>query len=276
MAFRASVRRRVLVGALAVSCGAIVIDQAAPSLTAPVRSAAADVAGPVQNWVTGRDGTITRLTRERDAARRQVSADAADRATLQRLTALMGSAPAQGRLFVPAQIVGYVTGTTPSSLRRLTLDVGSADGVSNNLTVIAAGGLVGRVISTSRWNCEVQLLSDPTAVVGARVSGSGTVGSVSSVAPVGLPTRAPGLLTFTVAGLGPVAVGDKLVSLGSVDNRPYVPDVPIGTIVSVDPDRGQGSRTAVVRTDVSFDRLALVGVVLPADRTSPRPAVTGR
>jgi rod shape-determining protein MreC len=65
-----------------------------------------------------------------------------------------------------------------------------------------------------------------------------------------------------------VSVGDTVSTLGSPDDRPYVARVPLGTVTSVDADRGQLGRTAVVRPHVDPDTLDLVAVVF-VDREAP-------
>ncbi len=275
MAYRSSVRRKVLAGGVAGCLLLLVVDRAAPGVTAPVRGAAADVISPVTELVTHHDATVSRLTRERDAARRQL-ADAGDNArTLAALRALRGSAPADGRTFVPAEVIGWSSGTVASVPAQVTLDVGSRDGIRTDLTVIAAGGLVGRVVAVARTSCTVQLITDPDSVVGAKVGANGVLAQVSSKAPAGLPARAAGALTLRVAGLDTVRKGDAVTTLGSIDDTPYVAGVPIGTVVSVDPDRGQGARTAVVRPSVDMGRLGVVGVVLPPAAVGSRPVLRG-
>ncbi|GAB3585508.1 rod shape-determining protein MreC [Calidifontibacter terrae] len=275
MAYRPSVRRRVLAGGVAGCLLLVVVDRAAPGATEPLRSTAADVVSPVANLITHRDATITRLTRERDAARSQAGDAGQNARTLTALRALRGSAAADGRVFVAAEVIGWSTGTDASLPAQVTLDAGSRDGITTDLTVISAGGLVGRVTAVARTSCTVQLITDPSSVVGVKVGANGVLAQLSSKAPAGLPARSAGTLTIRVAGLDAVAKGDTVRTLGSVDDTPYVAGVPVGTVVSVDPDRGQGARTAVVRPAVDMGSLGTVGIVLPAAQVGSRPLVRG-
>lgn len=275
MAYRSSVRRRVLAGAVAGALLLVVVDRGAPGVTAPVRAAAADVISPVQNLVTGRDATITRLARERDAARSALADRAQNTRTLDSIRALRGSAAADGRTFVAAEVIGWSPGIDASLPARVTLDAGSRDGITTDLTVIAAGGLVGRVVAVARSSCTVQLLTDPDTVIGVKVGSNGVLAQASSKGPPGVPMRRAGTLTVRVAGLDQVAKGDRVSTLGSIDDTPYVAGVPVGTIVSVDPDRGQGPRTAVVRPAVDLSSLGVVGVVVPAQHVGSRPLIRG-
>jgi rod shape-determining protein MreC len=74
-------------------------------------------------------------------------------------------------------------------------------------------------------------------------------------------------------GQSTVSAGDRLVSFGSQGDRPYVPGVPVGDVVSVQGTPGSQTRTATVRPYVDFTSLDLVGVVVEPPRTDPRDAV---
>jgi rod shape-determining protein MreC len=72
-----------------------------------------------------------------------------------------------------------------------------------------------------------------------------------------------------------VAVGDTVTTLGSVGGKPFMADIPVGTVVSVDPDRGQLTSTAVVEPDVDAATLDVVAVALFIARNAPRaPALS--
>lgn len=273
MALRPHTRRRVLAVGLAGCLLAVVVDQAAPGATAPVRRVAAEVFSPVQSALSGGDDANS-LARQRDSALRDAGDSRANAATLSALRTLLGSAPADGRRFVAARVIGYTPGTTAGTVQQVTIDAGSADGIRTNLTVIATDGLVGRTVAVSTHSATVQLLTDPDSAVGVRVGAPGMLASVSAKVPAGLPTRDPGRLTLRIAGTTQAKVGDRATTLGSIDQTPYVSGVPVGTVVSVDPDRGQGAPTAVLRPAVDVSRLDLVGVVLPGERQT-RPTVQG-
>lgn len=273
MAFRPQTRRRVLAVGVAGCLLAVVVDQAAPAATTPVRRVAAEVLSPVESLFGGDDNPNS-VARQRDAAVRSAGDTRNNEATLRQLRTLLGSAPADGRRFVAARVIGYTTGTTPGTVQRVTIDAGSSDGLRVNLTVIATQGLVGRIVEVASRSATVELLTDPDAAVGVRVGDGGTLAAVSAKVPAGLAARASGLLTLRVTGTAQVKVGDRATTLGSIDQAPYVAGVPVGTVVSVDPDRGQGAPTAVLRPAVDVSRLDLVGVVLPGERAA-RPTLQG-
>lgn len=276
MTLSTTARRRLLVAGLVLAVGAWGLDTVAPSATAPLRSAAATALTPLESALTVHDDRMDRLTRERDGARREVTRLGDTRATLTQVQRLLGSAAADGRRVVPARVIAFTPPTTPTADQRVTIDVGRQDGVHPDQTVIATDGLVGRVVTATQCSSDVQLLTALTSVVGARVRRSGALGSLGSVAPPGLSARQPGDLTLTLLDGGSVQRGDLVRTLGSIDEMPYVADVDVGTVVSVDPDRGQPGRTAVVRPAVDMSSLDLVAVVLGETRSTPRAAVTGQ
>lgn len=170
-----------------------------------------------------------------------------------------GPAPTDGYRVVPARPVGFGRDQT------VTIDVGGDAGVARDMTVLNSDGLVGRVIQTGPTTATVQLVTSPSASVGARLAESREVGMVTGLG------AGEGLLRLTL--LNPdaaVSVGDRVVTLGSPNLRPYVPDVPIGSVVSVTSEPGAPTRTALVRPFARFTALDLVTVVLGRAGGEPR------
>ena len=82
-----------------------------------------------------------------------------------------------------------------------------------------------------------------------------------------------GLLSLTqFSQTSDIHVGDQLVTTGSKDNQPYVPDVPVGVVTSVDNTPGAATHTAVVRPWADFNNLDLVAVIFPPHRSRCRAA----
>lgn len=67
--------------------------------------------------------------------------------------------------------------------------------------------------------------------------------------------------------------GDRLVTFGSSGDKPFVPGVPVGEVVRVDPAGGGLTRNIYVRPYVGFTKLDIVGVVVQAPRSNPRDTV---
>jgi rod shape-determining protein MreC len=74
--------------------------------------------------------------------------------------------------------------------------------------------------------------------------------------------RADGKLDLTqISQTSDIRIGDKLVTYGSEDNQPYVPNVPVGEVTSVDNIPGAATHTAIIRPFASFKALDIVAVI---------------
>lgn len=271
--------RRLLTALLAVTVALLVADVAGSPVGAAVRTGAAAVVGPVQRALSAAPpDELARLERENVRLEAMLAAGRDELARLEATDALAGSGSVEGRTVVTARVVG--TGLSAIGGRSVTLDAGARDGVTVDSTVVAAPGLVGRVVSVGPWTCDVQVLGSTGAVVGVRV---GTVGRLATVGPptASEPVARPrGSLTLTFVEPGNPAVGDLVRTLGSVGERPYAAGLMVGMVSSVDPDRdaaaGQVTRTATVRPAVDVDSLDVVAVLVPQARTAPRRPVVSR
>lgn len=279
---------RLTAAALALAtAGVLVLDLARPGVGEPVRAAVSTVTSPVQSALAGWDDDRVRaLTQERDALAGEVTRLREEVRRHGQLESLQRATTWGDHRLVPARVVAFAPAGTPVGGRTVTIDVGERDGVAKDQTVVSTEGLVGRVLRTAPGSADVLLVGDPDVVVGVRYGpgdgdgeaaaqgdgapdgADGALGSVTATAPPGLPPRGHGELTLTALGDSPVAVGDRVTTLGSLDDRPYVARVPLGVVTAVDPDRGQLGRTAVVAPYVDTDTLDLVAVVQP-DREQP-------
>ena len=256
------------------------LDLSHPGSTSFVRTGAAAAFGPLERaMAAGRDDEVTRLTRERDELERARGQNAEAVRQAREVTSVLASPAAKGAQLLAARVVAFTaqssTNQSSSGGRRVTIDVGYRDGVTKDLTVIAGAGLVGRVIAVAAWTSDVLVVGDRALTVGARVGTRGWLGSVSSTSPVGARPRAPGQLSLTMLEQGTVEVGDRVTTLGSVGGRPFIPDVPVGTVVSLDPDRGQLTVSAIVEPIVDTRALDVVAVVLSTSRSVARAPVLG-
>jgi rod shape-determining protein MreC len=143
------------------------------------------------------------------------------------------------------------------------IDKGSNQGIQVNMPVVAASGLVGRVVETSPFGSKVQLLIDPDAHVGARLVSSQETGVLTGRGP-----EAP-LMTF-VDATTPVQVGEAVETAGyevksdqgEVFSSFYPPGIPIGTVSKVSAGPADLSQTLEIRPVVDFSALSVVSVVL--------------
>lgn len=165
-----------------------------------------------------------------------------------------------GFRLVPAHVIGY--GPAYAYAHTLALDAGTDDGVRVDSTVLAADGLVGRVLRAGRTTSTVLLLCDAESTVGARLSGNRELGLLDGSGGCGDRDTANLRLLDLSAG---VRVDDDVVSFGSPGARPYVPDVPIGRIATEPSDTSGAVRLATVDPAVDFTALDQVSVVVGND-----------
>lgn len=206
--------------------------------------------------------------------RAAVAADTATQseARVREVAGLLAAPTLRGRELLPARVVavGRLGAAGPE---RVTLDVGSRDGVRAGLTVVDADGLVGRVVAVSPWTSDVLLVGAPDLVVGVRVGAAGVLGSVGSGA-TGPRRRPAGELSLQLVTRGTPAVGDPVTTLGGPDG-PFEPGVRVGTVTTVDRAAGALTASASVTPAVDVASLDVVGVLPATARTTPRPVATG-
>jgi rod shape-determining protein MreC len=70
-----------------------------------------------------------------------------------------------------------------------------------------------------------------------------------------------------------VAAGDRLVTFASNNDRPFVPEVPIGYVTKVERTPGELSTKALVSSYVDFTALDFVSVVVERTRDIPRDSL---
>jgi len=144
----------------------------------------------------------------------------------------------------------------------VTIDRGSHDGLRQNMAVISARGVVGRIVDQppSLYAAKVQLLIDRSAGAGAIVERSNAGGVV-----VGREGDPPLRMDF-VSNLADVKVGDRVVSSG-LDGI-YPRGFAIGLVEKVS-NGGKLYKDIEIRPVVDFKALQSVLVVLDPP---PRPA----
>jgi rod shape-determining protein MreC len=150
----------------------------------------------------------------------------------------------------------------------VTLDVGSKDGIRPQETVLNGEGLVGYVTSVAATTSTVLLASDGSAVVGVAVAPSGQLGWVTGPGKV---AGGSGLMHLQMLSSSAVLKpGDGLVTAASVNDKPYVPGVPVGVVTKLMVTNGSLTAAALVRPYVDFGALGVVGVVIVPPAYDPR------
>jgi rod shape-determining protein MreC len=134
------------------------------------------------------------------------------------------------------------------------------------MTVISDGGLVGVVKSVSSSSSTVLLMSDPTFKIGVRIAGTQSIGVLSGQ---GGNTYLLQLLDAT----GEIKVGDKLVARGSEGGRPFVPGVPVGSVIEVQSNASSITQNADVEASANLNRIGIVAVVVSPPKSDPRDSL---
>jgi rod shape-determining protein MreC len=245
----------------------------------PIERVTHDVTDPVARVFDSMTGgpsaqdTIAALQRQNAELRSELSAAQLSKTARKQLTQLLQLDAGAYRI-VTANVIAAGGGYSDT----VTLDAGSRDGIKPDETVLNGAGFVGTVTQVSADTSTVLLASDASSVVGVELAGGGQIGSVTGT---GKSMSGSALLRLSLFDANAVLhPGQQVVTYASVGNRPLVPGVPVGTIVSVNSNAGGLTQTAMVRPAVSFTALGVVGIVVQVPRHNlrvpilPRPAPT--
>ena len=141
---------------------------------------------------------------------------------------------------------------TETGLGSVILDVGEDDGLTVNMAVINADGLVGKIFRLSPSQAQVQLLQDRNAFVSARLENTREVGTIA--------WRGGELLEMQhILKAIPVDKGEQIVTSGL--GKIYPEGIKIGLVVEVSSDVRGMFKNVKVRPAVDFSALEEVFVV---------------
>ena len=236
----------------------------------PVQKAGSWVVSPFRNFLSdvthlGRTrNQIEKLKADNDALRQALLNRKVADAELTQLKSVLDLAGTGGFKVVSAKVISQ--GASTSFSQTITIDAGSRSGIHTNMTVISGFGLVGVVKIAYANSAVVQLASDPSFKVGARIAGTQQIGILS-----GQGTR-KGVLQL-LDNTEEVKVGDAILARGSNNGRPFVPGVPIGEVTAVDNSAGAVTQTADVKFYSNFSTLGVVSVVVSAPAADPRDSL---
>ena len=236
-------------------------ERAVASVTRPVgRFFGARAAG------AGSSARTAAMQRQLITLRTELSAARLSRAQYRQLGRLLQLSGRGGYRVIAASAIAFGQGYQQT----VTLDAGRADGIRPQQTVLDGDGLVGQVVSVSASTCTVMLATDPSSVTGVRLAPGGQVGWVTGQ---GRGAAGTGLLKLQVLDPSALKTGEQLVTTASVRDRPFVPGVPVGVVVSVKNKAGGLTGQALVRPYASFGGLDVVGIVVSPPRHDPRYSV---
>ncbi|GGU07559.1 MULTISPECIES: rod shape-determining protein MreC [Streptomyces] len=244
--------------------------QAAAAVFGPVENGVAAAVDPVGNAIGAvrdsgeRHTRIAALERENAALKAKLGSDDRNRSRLHELDTMLKTAGAGQYGIKAAEVIAI--GAAQGFSWTVTIDAGANDGIRRDMTVLNGSGLVGRVTTVGPSTATVLLASDPDFTVGTRMEKTNELGFATGQG------NGP-LLVQLLNGKAKVNAGDRLVTFGSQAAKPFVPGVPVGEVIRVDPSGGGLTRNIYVRPYVAFTKLDIVGIVVQAPRTDPRDMV---
>ena len=230
------------------------------SVLSPVGDAAAAVVRPIGNaWSSAFDqGDLQaendRLREENDRLQGAVTAGQVSQEQLQQLLenegiTFTGDLPRAHAQVVAGSVANF--GTT------LDLDKGSTSGIAVGMAVVTGKGLSGKVVQVSESRCTVELITSGNYNVGFSVVGTPAVG-------VARGTESPSLLrgiNIDVSVSSNVEPGSIVVT-GSTRRSSFPPNLPIGTVATVQTDDATRQATVDITMFARTTDLTYADVVL--------------
>jgi rod shape-determining protein MreC len=197
--------------------------------------------------------------KQTDKLRRELVADQAEKRTYKQLLALFHLDQLGIGSYHPvtATVIGKPANLWYSTV---TIDKGESAGVHVNDPVINGEGLVGKVVATASDGAQVDLITDSTMGVSARIGSSTATGFVQP--KVGEPNDL--LLQYLPPNTTP-GVGEYVVTSGTVaspGNSLYPPGILIGQVTSVNEESAY--KSANVHPIANLHNLDIVQVLTAA------------
>ncbi|HEX5224204.1 MAG TPA: rod shape-determining protein MreC [Solirubrobacteraceae bacterium] len=213
------------------------VQRAFLTIVSPIQDGANKALKPVRDafdWF----GETLHAKSQRDQAvkqesklRRELVADQAEKRSYKELLALYHLNQLGVGEYRP--VVATVVGKSPNIwYSTVTIDKGSGDGIHLNDPVVNGEGLVGKVAEVAPDAAQIDLITDSTMGVSARIGTSNATGIVQP--KVGAPSEL--LLQYLPANT-PANKGEYVVTSGTVassDESLYPPGIPIGQVTGAD------------------------------------------
>ena len=243
---------------------------AAQSFLAPIQRGVSDFFSPVGNFFSDiknfgqTKSELKELKEENAKLREKVIFNDDTLGQLKKLENVLDLAGRGNYKVVSARVIGKGSSTTFS--QTITIDAGSSDGVQKDMTVIGELGLVGVVKSVTSSSATVLLMSDPTFRIGVRIARSQSIGVLLG----------EGDSEYTLQLLDPsgtIEKDDVLLSLGSDNNKPFVPGVPVGYVKSVKSSRLTLTQEAIVSSYSNLGSIGVVSVIISSKNGGPKDAL---
>ena len=243
---------------------------ATQSFLAPIQRGVSDLFSPVggffsdiKNFGTTKS-ELKELKEENAKLREKVILNDDTLGQLKKLESVLDLAGRGNYKVVSARVIGK--GSSATFSQTITIDAGSRDGVFKDMTVIGELGLVGVVKSVTSSSATVLLMSDPTFRIGVRIARSQSIGVLLG----------EGDSEYTLQLLDPsgtIEKDDVLLSLGSDNNKPFVPGVPVGYVKSVKSSRLTLTQEAIVSSYSNLGSIGVVSVIISSKNGGPKDSL---
>jgi rod shape-determining protein MreC len=206
------------------------------TVVSPVQDGANAALKPVRDLFGGVGDTFhaksqrNQLRKQVDKLRKELVADQGEKRSYRQLLGLYHLDQLSVNSYHP--VTATVVAKSPNIwYSTVNIDKGSASGVGVNDPVVNAEGLVGKVGQVTSDGAQVDLITDSSMGVSARIGTSGATGIVQP--KVGDPSAL--LLQYLPANT-PALAGEYVVTSGTLSSRDdslYPPGIPIGQVTSV-------------------------------------------
>jgi rod shape-determining protein MreC len=214
------------------------------TVVSPIQDGANKALKPVRDLFGGISDTFhaksqrNQLRKQVDKLRRELVADQAEKRTYRQLLGIYHLDQLSLNSYHP--ITATVVAKSPNIwYSTVNIDKGTAAGVRVNDPVVNGEGLVGKVAQVASDGAQVDLITDSTMGVSARI-GTGTATGI--VQPkVGDPNA---LLLQYLPVNTPAVAGEYVVTSGTLSGRDdslYPPGIPIGQVTSINEESGYRS-----------------------------------
>ena len=228
------------------------------SVTGQVGRVGAGIGGATQATgdaladATANPGTLTALREQNEQLRKLLSDTEEYRLEAERLRALLDMKQVSGVTGPTAHIIGRSANAWDQSI---TIDMGSADGVENGMTIMGATGVIGQVSNVSEKMSTVRLLSDPNSGAAVMIQSSRANGIVRG--------SLDGLLYLEDLEEDQIPqVGDVVVTSGLGGS--YERGLIVGAVVSVNKTASNTTGSIIVTPNDEASMLEEVIVVFTA------------
>lgn len=170
----------------------------------------------------------------------------------ERLRRLLGFAGRSEKKLIAAEVIGH---NQISQFESIRITRGSSDGVRPGMPVVAADGVVGKVIRTGRHFSDVQLLVDSDFHIDVLLQRTRVRGVLSG--------HAHGHCTLQLHKRVEISIGDTLITSGIVGGFPK--GLPVGRVMRITYETENVAQSIAVEPWVDHRRLEEVMVILSPD-----------